>query len=438
MTIFGATGTPEVTIDKTASSFQIRKQLIAQAESITKVEFERLTSTYSYPQYTPGGLPKFQMSGAKPARITPSTSQKYLRDSKSWSGLLEDIQSALSTDPLFDDQLKLTDLIRRADKTVAAAQQWVDAPTFMNVSYEDFEAEFPDRDFLVFTYGEKCSNRIWHKMGFESVSDQSTWDSNDLGTLPRAAKDASYAAKLYGCIRGWFGYSSDWDAATPTIIPTSDARDYFGGIAYRFTSEPTDDGNSNQFKIGGQEVSFKKFYEWQTNSGNSNWKFVKLSFGFGRDRLRFGIESDVEADRFIEAQEAERLPVWVAVPQLDCEGPTKKLVNGQNHPSRDLQTEWGWQGEAADEGTPMGNWQSKPYWAIKAPSRLYYGRLQDMFLLRRFIQYGDHKRPNIQGQLDGTGKRISDVTNVETILTNVETIFLNARNWYSGKTKQQL
>ena len=277
---------------------------------------------------------------------------------------------------------KLDWLLSSARRTKLAAEQWDSTPTFFNASYDKFQAQFPHKDFLLFEYSPRWvgkNGQLWNRLGLEEEHNYDTRFKKGTISHHSTVDAASYAAKIKGCARGWFGYSAYWDAALPTMVPTRDSRDVIDGIARRFTREPVE--GRAKFKMNGKNVSLKKFYEWSSGVG-SGWKFVQLKehdFQFEFENYKPSRQQEVNQLK------AKRLTTWVAVAELSVQGLTKNLIHGYTFPSVEVQKRQEWD-KMQEWNQERQQWDEKPWPVgsrvrdVKAPHGCVYGRVEEKIL----------------------------------------------------------
>ena len=337
---------------------------------------------HNHPIYLPSGLPMFSDKPKQNPEITPSSSGLYLERSQAWFKLIDDIRSIFYDEwqsvKHADLKKKLDNLHSSASRTKDAAEQWNSTPTYFNVKYETFQSQFEDKDFLVFEYSARWvgkKGQLWNRLGLDEEDEYEKNPRFKKGTIShhRTVDAASYAAKIKGCVRGWFGYSSYWDAAHPTVVPTDDQGDFIAGIAHRFKRKSVN--GHMEFQMNKKKLkTFEKFYDSLSGPG-SGWKFVQLK----SDKFPFEIENYKPGrHNQISKLKAKELPVWFAVAELSLQGPTKKLIHGSKFPSYEDQRKQDW---ATTDNVP-----EDPIGDVKAPHWCYLGRLQDMLLDRLYLR----------------------------------------------------
>lgn len=157
---------------------------------------------------------------------------------------------------------------------------------FYKVPYALCAQQFPDREFLLISYGSNGLGQM----------------SQRLGVLHENMKSHSYAAHLKNYARGFFGRSPNWNqGGIATVVPEEGAEVLV--IAHKITHDPA----TKKFKIGDEVANFPFLYN-KEGVEHGFYKFLKLSSlpDFRSDFSLLDGKDQKNAD----------LPVWIFVGNL--------------------------------------------------------------------------------------------------------------------------
>ena len=158
---------------------------------------------------------------------------------------------------------------------------------FYKVPYALCAQQFPDREFLLVSYGSNGLDQMGRRLDVDQ----------DI------MKAQSYAGRLTNYARGFFGKSPNWnEGSVATVIPEKDAEVFV--ITHKVTHDPA----TKKFKIGGKTINMPVLYA-KEGVESGFYKFLKLSSlpGFSED---FRIYKDGEYKTLAD------YPVWIFVGNL--------------------------------------------------------------------------------------------------------------------------